>query len=170
MSYLLLLDYVDYWPHLSLRFWLICPLAFFKCFMFNLWVHTESWTECYIWTTGVDCFNSVNNDQVQVFSYSKYSVLLFRPVVGFEPATSRWFYSETLSKQMPNPLCHVFLPDTKRTLAITKPLYLVMVNRIGKVYPCGSNKGFSMRFCVDFWVQHETPEEGWMTSAKMLWV
>ena len=39
-------------------------------------------------------------------------------------------------------------------------LYPVMVNRIGTVYPCGSNKGFSSRFCVDSWVWHETPEEG----------
>ena len=39
-------------------------------------------------------------------------------------------------------------------------LYLVMINRIGTVYPWGSNKGFSLRFCVDSWVQHKTPEEG----------
>ena len=38
-----------------------------------------------------------------------------------------------------------------------------MVNKIGTVYLCSSNKGFSLRFCVDSWVRHETPEEGWMT-------
>ena len=38
-----------------------------------------------------------------------------------------------------------------------------MVNRIGTVYPWGSNKGFSSRFCVDSQVWHETPEEGWRT-------
>ena len=31
-----------------------------------------------------------------------------------------------------------------------------MVNRITTVYPCGLNKGFNLRFCVDFQVQHET--------------
>ena len=35
-----------------------------------------------------------------------------------------------------------------------------MVNKIGTVDPCGSNKGFSLKFCVDNRVQHETPEEG----------
>ena len=35
-----------------------------------------------------------------------------------------------------------------------------MVNRIGTVYPCGSNKGLSLKFCVDSRAQHETPEEG----------
>ena len=38
-----------------------------------------------------------------------------------------------------------------------------MVNRIGTVYPCGSNKGFSLGFYVDSWVWHETPEEGQRT-------
>ena len=37
-----------------------------------------------------------------------------------------------------------------------------MVKRIGTVHPCGSKKGLSSRFCVDFQVQHETPEEGQM--------
>ena len=36
-----------------------------------------------------------------------------------------------------------------------------MVNRIGTIYPWGSNKGFSWRFCVDSQDQYETPEEGW---------
>ena len=66
----------------------ICPLAFLRCFMLNSGVHTESQTESFIWTTRVDCSNSVNHDQVQVLSYSKYS-LLFLPVVGIEPATSQ---------------------------------------------------------------------------------
>ena len=44
--------------------------------------------------------------------------------------------------------------------AITKHLCPVMVNRIGTVYPCGSNKGFSSRFNVDSWIWYETPEEG----------
>ena len=34
-----------------------------------------------------------------------------------------------------------------------------MVNRIGTVYTCGSNKEFSLRFSGDSRVQHETPEE-----------
>ena len=42
-------------------------------------------------------------------------------------------------------------------------LYPVMVNRIGTVYPCDSNKGFSSRFCVDSRIRHETPEEGLKT-------
>ena len=35
-----------------------------------------------------------------------------------------------------------------------------MVNRIGTVYPCGSKKEFSSRFCVDSQICHGTPEEG----------
>ena len=35
-----------------------------------------------------------------------------------------------------------------------------MVNRIRTVYPCGSNKEFSSRFCVGSRIRHETPEEG----------
>ena len=35
-----------------------------------------------------------------------------------------------------------------------------MVNRFGLSTPCGSYKGFSWRFCVDFRVRHESPEEG----------
>ena len=54
----------------------ICPSAFFRCSMSNLGVRTESRTEPFIWTT--------------VLSDSKYS-LLFWPVAGIEPATSRWF-------------------------------------------------------------------------------
>ena len=54
--------------------------------MSNPVVHTELQTEPYIQSTGVDCFNSVYHDQVQVLSYGKYS-LLFLPVVGIEPAT-----------------------------------------------------------------------------------
>ena len=38
-----------------------------------------------------------------------------------------------------------------------------MVNRIGTVNSCGSNKGFSSRFYVDYQVWHETPEEGQRT-------
>ena len=35
-----------------------------------------------------------------------------------------------------------------------------MVNRTEIVYPCGSDKEFNLRFCVDFRVQYETLEEG----------
>ena len=61
----------------------------FMCFISNSEVHTESWSERFIWTVGVDCSNSVNHDWAQVLSYNKY-FLLFLPVVGIEPATSRW--------------------------------------------------------------------------------
>ena len=43
-----------------------------------------------------------------MLSNSKYSLLVF-PVVGIEPATSRWFHSEAPSNQMPYPLRHVSL-------------------------------------------------------------
>ena len=36
-----------------------------------------------------------------------------------------------------------------------------MVSGIRTIYPCGLNKGFSSEFCVDFRLQHKTPEEGW---------
>ena len=70
-------------------------MSFFSCFMSNVWAQTEFRTEHFIWTTWVDCSNSVNHDQIQIFIYSMYSLLLL--VVGIEPATSRFFYSEALS-------------------------------------------------------------------------
>ena len=43
-------------------------------------------------------------------------------------------------------------------------MYLVIVKRIGTIYPIGSNNRFSLRFSVDTRVQHETPEEGRKTN------
>ena len=71
---------------------------------------TESRTEPYISTTGVDCSNSVNPDQIQVLSYNKYS-LLFLLVVGIEPADR--FYLEALLNQMPYPLHYVSVLDLR---------------------------------------------------------
>ena len=65
----------------------ICPSALFRCFMPR--------TELLIWSTGIDCSNSVNHDQVQVLSYCNYSWLIL-------PSTCRWFRSEPSSHQMPN--------------------------------------------------------------------
>ena len=59
---------------------MIRPSAFFRCFMLNSLIQTESQT------TGADCSNSVDHDQVKVLSYCKYS-LLFLPGVGIEPST-----------------------------------------------------------------------------------
>ena len=50
-------------------------------------------TKPFIQSIGVDHFNSFDHNQVQVLSYSNYS-LLFLPAVRIEPATSRWFYLE----------------------------------------------------------------------------
>ena len=78
--------------------------------MSNSEVHTESPTGPFIWTTGGDSSDSVNDDQVQVLSYSKYS-LLFLSLAGIEPATSRWFHLEAHSNQTPYPLYSVSLQD-----------------------------------------------------------
>ena len=40
-----------------------------------------------------------------------------------------------------------------------------MDNRTGRVYHCGSNKGFNTRFYVDSPDQHETLEEGQKTYS-----
>ena len=37
-------------------------------------------------------------------------------------------------------------------------LCLVIINRMGTIYPCGSNNGFSLRFCVD--MKHLKKAEG----------
>ena len=50
----------------------ICLSAFFWCFMSNSGVRTESQTEPFIWTSGVDCSSSVNHYRVQVLSYSTH--------------------------------------------------------------------------------------------------
>ena len=86
-------------------------------------VHTESRTESFIWPTWVDCSNSVNYDQVQVLSYSKYSSL-FLPVVGIEPATSRGFYSEAPSNQTSYPVQHVSLPSNSEWIFGTYKPYV----------------------------------------------
>ena len=97
------LEYSDYWPHLYCYTHNISTdmfLGLLQAFHVELGSHTESQTGPFIWTTGVNCSNSLNHDRAEVLSYSKYS-LLFLPVVGIEPATSRWFHSDTLSSQTP---------------------------------------------------------------------
>ena len=58
--------------------------AFSRCFVSNLGVHSESWSESFTATIRVDWSNSVNHDWVQVLNS-------FLPVTGIEPASSRWF-------------------------------------------------------------------------------
>ena len=86
------------------------PSSGVSCWTWELII--ESWIELFIWTTGVECSNSVNHDWIQVLSYSKYSLLVL-PVVGIEPATTWGFYPETLSNQTTYPLHHVSLLDNK---------------------------------------------------------
>ena len=66
-------------------FWQICSLAFY----------TEPQTKAFIYSTGIDYFNSVNHDQVQILNYNKYSLL-----VGIEPDL-QMIYSEALFNQTP---------------------------------------------------------------------
>ena len=44
--------------------------------MSNSRVHTELQIEPFIQSTGVDCFNSINHDRVQVLSYGLRSLLV----------------------------------------------------------------------------------------------
>ena len=100
------------------------------------WKNTKSWSEPFIWTTGVDWSNSINHNHIQVLSNSKYS-LLFLPVVGIEPETFRWLHLEALSN-------HNLIHCTTCTCWIH-----------GTV-----DDTFTSRFRVDSWIRHETPEEG----------
>ena len=84
--------------------------------MSNSGVHTESRTEPFIWTPGVDCSNSFNLDRVQVLSYSKYSLLDLQ-VVGIEPVTSWWFQLEALSNQI---YCTICLCQTHGTVVVVE--------------------------------------------------
>ena len=61
---------------MSTTFRSICPSAFFRCFMSNSGVYTESRTEPMNWTTGVNCSNSVNHGRALVLSHSKYSFVI----------------------------------------------------------------------------------------------
>ena len=75
--------------------------------MLNLGVHTESQIEPFIWTTGVNCSNSLNHDQVQVLSYSKYSLLLLGlKLQSPDDFTQKYFPTKHLYH-----LCHVSLLD-----------------------------------------------------------
>ena len=69
-SLLVALDYRHqlYFIVILRKFQPICPLAFFRYFMLNSGVHTESRTEPFILTIGVDCSNPINYDWVQVLS------------------------------------------------------------------------------------------------------
>ena len=78
-------------------------------FLSNSEVYTKSPPEFFIWSICLNCSNSVNHNQVQGLSRSKYS-LLGLPFGGIEPATSRWFHLEAPSNQTSYPLRHVFLP------------------------------------------------------------
>ena len=49
---------------------------------------------------------------------------------------------------------------------MTLYLYPVMVNGIGTVYPRGSNKVFSSRFCVGSRIRHKIPELGRGTNRS----
>ena len=117
----------------------ICSSVFFKCFTSNSGTHTEPGTEPFIWSSGVDCSSSFNHDRIQLLSHSKYS-LLFLPVVGTEPATSRGFNLEALSNQTPHTQRHMSWPDI--------------------------NKGFISKFYVGSRTLYKTHEE----AEEMLWV
>ena len=69
-------EYSDYCLILT-TFRPICPSAFFRSFMSNSGAYTELRTEPFIYSTGVDCSNSVNHDRAQVLSYTKYSLLSY---------------------------------------------------------------------------------------------
>ena len=49
-------------------FWLMCPLAFFRCFFLNSGVYTEFQTMSFILYMGVICSGSINHNRVQVLS------------------------------------------------------------------------------------------------------
>ena len=61
----------------------------FRCFMLNLGAQIETWTEPFIQSMEVDCYNSVNQDRVQVLNYSKYSLL--QPLNDF---TQKYFQTK----------------------------------------------------------------------------
>ena len=95
------LEYLDYCPYLycyNHNVSVDTSFGLLQVFMSNSRVYIESRTEPFIWTTRVHCFVPVNYKRVQVLRYRKFS-LLFLPVVGIEPATSRWFHSEALSQR-----------------------------------------------------------------------
>ena len=54
--------------------------------MSNVEIHTESWTEPFIWTIRVDFSDSLYYDLVEVLSYCKYSLFVLSVVV-IETAT-----------------------------------------------------------------------------------
>ena len=73
--------------------------------MSNSGAHTEPRTEPFIQSTGADYSKSVNYDQVQVLSYSKYFLL------GMNLQTPEDFHSGSLFNQTPYLLGHVSLPN-----------------------------------------------------------
>ena len=84
-------------------FQLMHSLGFFRCFC-QTWVPTWNFElKPFTSSMGVDCYNSVNHNQVEVLNHSKYS-LLFLPEIRIEPATTSWFQ---LAVDQPNAyICH----------------------------------------------------------------
>ena len=114
---LLEIFYSDYWPHLyCYNHNVLTDMSFFRCFILNSWIHKES----FIWITGVDCPKSINQDWVQVLNYCKYPLLVL-PVVGIEPATSKWFHLKNMfqSNALSTTLC--VSDNTEWTFGIYKP-------------------------------------------------
>ena len=87
-------------------FWLIYPLALFRCFILISGANTAPQTEPFIQSMGIDCSHFINHNWVQVSNCCKYS-FLFLPLVGIEPATSWWFHPKACFNQIPYPLFHV---------------------------------------------------------------
>ena len=68
-----------------------------------------------------------------------------------------------IEPQSPGPLANTQLIRPMARLRNTYDsfnLYMVIVNGMRTIYPCGLNIGFNSKSCSDSQVQHETPEEG----------
>ena len=152
------LEYLDYWPHpyyyndnVSANM----SFGFFRCFLSNSGVHRKSRTEPFIWTTVVDCSNSVNYSRVKMLvSIPCYSYLLLR--LNLQPPND-FTQKQVQTKRLIH--CAMCPCQSEFLGLINLKSSSLFFNRIETVYPCGPNKEFTLRFCVNSRIQHETSEE-----------
>ena len=94
-----------------------------------------------------------------IFITSNIQTIVFIVIViftTFQPVRSLAFFTEIIWR---------LLVQSEQPVKITRNTYygltLVPSDGIRTICPCGLNKGFSLKFCLDSQVRHEKPEEGW---------
>ena len=123
----------------------ICPSTFFRCYPSNFEVNTLFESQDRLFQ-----FCKPWRARVPVLSYSKYS-LLFLPIIGTEPAISRWYYHH----QCETCLIHWCDSHSYKYFGVRKNLRLMATKRVMvKGLDCGivvREFVLQSRYYIHFW-------------------